>query len=252
MLQFDNRNNLIIIFVILALVLFFTQGVDIKETIFSLPGLIIALTLHEFAHAWMAVKLGDTTPQAQGRLNINPMSHMDPVGTICLLFGGFGWGKPVQINPNNFKRPEKDSAKVAFAGPAMNLILSVLSAVLYAVFFIIGYKTNGVYVTNDGAFEFNTVWRTILTVIEYSMILNLWLAIFNLLPFPPLDGSKIYRAFARGKLKKILYDLENYSMIIIMILFITHIAQYIITPIVGAILNYVLFPIINGILHLAG
>jgi len=250
MFEFDNKSNMIIIFVILAAVLFLTNQVDIYSTALSLPGLIFALSFHEFAHAWMAVKLGDPTPKLQGRLNVNPLSHMDLVGTICLLFAGFGWGKPVQINPTNFKHPEKDSAKVALAGPVMNFILAIVSSIIYALLIVGAIKT-GNYVEGLTSFEYVGVWDTLINIAIYSVFLNLGLCIFNLLPFPPLDGSKIFRAILRGKAKEILYSLEKYSMIIIMVLFATHATSYIITPIVNAIYDYILVPIISAILGIA-
>ena len=167
-----------------------------------------------------------------------------------MLFAGFGWGKPVQINPTNFKRPEKDSAKVALAGPVMNLILAVISAVIYALIIVVAVKTKN-YTIIKGELEYNTAWDTLMNVAFYSMSINLGLAIFNLLPFPPLDGSKIFRAILKGKAKEILYSLEKYSMIIIMILFMTHAASYIISPIMEAIYGYVLEPIIYAILGFA-
>ena len=249
MIRFDEK-NLLMLFILLALVNLFSGGFDIQNTVLMLPGLIIALTLHEFAHAKTAVILGDNTPEYQGRVNINPLSHMDPVGTICLLLGGFGWGKPVQINPVHFKHPEKDSAKVALAGPVMNFILSIVSAVIYALVFVLAAKTNNYYVDNGTAY-LNPTWEIISIIFLYSMYLNIGLALFNLLPFPPLDGSKIYRAILKGKAKEFLYTLENYSWIIIMILFVTHIASYIITPISNFICSNVLFPIIDAIVNVA-
>ena len=198
----------------------------------------------------MAVKLGDDTPKAQGRLNINPLSHMDPIGTICLLFAGFGWGKPVQINPTNFKRPEKDSAKVALAGPVMNFILAFISSIIYALL-IVGAIKNNSYTIEITGYNYTGAWGTCINIALYSMFLNLGLCIFNLLPFPPLDGSKIFRAILKGKAKEFLYKLERYSMIIIMVLFITHAASYIITPIIEAIYTYLLIPIIEAILNMA-
>ena len=250
MFEFDNKSTLIIIFVIIAIALFATNQIDLYSTVISLPGLIIALSLHEFAHAWMAVKLGDPTPKMQGRLNVNPLSHMDPIGTICLLFAHFGWGKPVQINPTNFEKPEKDSAKVALAGPVMNFILAIISSILYAVLIVCAVNFGGAYIVGN-TIQYTTVWNTLLDIVYYAMLLNLGLCIFNLLPFPPLDGSKIFRAVLKGKAKEILYTLERYSMIIIMILFATNAASYIISPIVEAIYNYVLVPIMSAILGIA-
>ena len=109
---------------------------QILALLLSIPGVLIAITFHEFAHAFAADRLGDTTPRSQGRLNLNPLSHIDPVGFVLLIFAHFGWGKPVQINPNNFTRNvslETGEAIVAIAGPAMNLILSILFTIIYYI-----------------------------------------------------------------------------------------------------------------------
>ena len=109
--------------------------------VLSVPGVLIAITFHEFAHAWMADKLGDDTPRKQGRLNLNPLTHMDPVGIAMLLFAGFGWGKPVEINPNNFNRTislRKGNALVSFAGPAMNFILAIMFSIIYGLLLAFG------------------------------------------------------------------------------------------------------------------
>ena len=246
-----DKTGFLMVIIFIAIASLFRGQVSIEQIVLSLPGLIIALTLHEYAHARKAVKLGDPTPKMQGRLSVNPIAHLDPLGTVCLLFCGFGWGKPVQINPTNFKNPQKDEAKVALAGPLMNILLSIVFAVIYGLFLVITYKTNNCYY-EDGAFIFepNSPLDVISNIILYTMILNVGLALFNLLPFPPLDGSKIYRAILRGKAREFLYSLENYSMIIIGILFVTRITSYILTPLTGLILDYVLFPIINLILRL--
>jgi Zn-dependent protease len=134
-----------------------------------LPALLIAITVHEFAHAWMADRLGDPTPGLQGRISLNPLRHLDPIGTLMLLFFRFGWGKPVMFDPYNLRYPRRDAALISLAGPAINLILAtVLSLVM---------KLTGV---------------PILSLIFVPLIIiNINLAIFNLLPVPPLDGSKI-------------------------------------------------------------
>ncbi|MBR3280594.1 MAG: site-2 protease family protein [Clostridia bacterium] len=249
-MRFD-KTNLIFIFVFIAIMSFIRGQNTIEETLLSLPGLIIALSLHEFAHARKAVKLGDPTPEMQGRYTISPLAHLDPVGTICLLFGGFGWGKPVEINPTNFKHPEKDGAKVAFAGPLMNFILSFIFAVLYGIFWVYIIKSGNYSISaNMIGLKNGSVWAVLNDVLIRAMYLNLGLALFNLLPFPPLDGSKIYRAFLKGKAKEFLYNLENYSMIIIAIIFITGITSYILTPIISFIVNNVLWPIIQKIVEL--
>ena len=244
-MRFD-RSQLTIILIIFALYTFMRHTADFDDflltTLLSLPGLIIGLSLHEFAHAFVACKLGDPTPEAQGRVTISPLAHLDPLGTICLLFGGFGWGKPVQINPMNFNHPEKDSAKVAAAGPIMNVILCFLFTIIYGIILVIAGK--------NSSFENSTVFEMLIKVVSNTIILNLGLAIFNLLPFPPLDGSKIYRAFLKGKAKEVLYWLESYSYVFIMILFITGIASYVIIPIERFILNNALNPIVEFIIKI--
>jgi Zn-dependent protease len=136
----------------------------------SAIGLLISLTVHEFAHALVADHLGDPTPRAQGRVSLNPLVHLDPLGTIALLLVGFGWGKPVQFDPYNLENPVRDGALIALAGPAMNLIMAVVFAVLAHVF----------AGSNLLAFAFGQ-----------TSIINVVLAVFNLVPIHPLDGSKI-------------------------------------------------------------
>ena len=133
--------------------------------------LIIAITIHEFAHAFIADRLGDPTPRSQGRLTLNPLKHLDPIGTLLLIFVHFGWGKPVQIDAYNFKNPKKDELLVSLAGPASNLILAILLSLIIRLvptnFFVISL---------------------IISIIQFNIVL----AIFNLIPIPPLDGAKIF------------------------------------------------------------
>lgn len=131
--------------------------------------LIISLSLHEFAHAWVADRLGDPTPRSQGRLTINPLAHLDPLGTFCMLFFRFGWGKPVQIDPYNFSNPRRDELLVAAAGPISNLILAILSSLI-------------IHLTSS---------NPLVSLLISFIYINLVLAVFNLLPLWPLDGSKI-------------------------------------------------------------
>ncbi|MBQ9267455.1 MAG: site-2 protease family protein [Clostridia bacterium] len=206
---------------------------DLMGTLLMLPGLILALTLHEYAHAKASDRLGDPTPEAEGRLTLNPLAHMDPFGTICLLFAGFGWGKPVSINPTYYRNPVRDSAIVAAAGPLMNLVLAFVFFILYAV----------VAVLNPEAYiemlmgSTSSVAAIAITMLLEGAYLNLGLCVFNLLPFPPLDGSKIFAYFLKGKARTFLYNLEKYSWIIIIILFVTEIPSYIITPVVNWLAN---------------
>jgi len=144
--------------------------VNLIPLIISIICLVIAITIHEFSHALAADLLGDPTPRSQGRLSLNPLKHLDLLGTIMLFFVHFGWGKPVQIDPYNLKNPRKDELLIALAGPASNLILATLISISIHIFSL-----------ND------------ISIILLSNLIqiNVILAIFNLIPIPPLDGSKI-------------------------------------------------------------
>ena len=193
----------------------------------TLPGVIIAITFHEFAHAYAAYKLGDDTPRMQGRLNLNPLSHLDPAGLILLIFAHIGWGKPVQINPRNFDRKYSESAGeaiVSVAGPLMNFILATVFTVLY--FVLIKFASG---------FVISKIGSIIITIIQYTIIVNVGLGVFNLIPLPPLDGSKIFRNFMSYNVKQWLDKYERIFYIIFLGLWITGIAGKIISPIIGAI-----------------
>lgn len=155
---------------------------------FILTGaLLIALTIHEFSHAWMADRLGDPTPRYQDRVTLDPRAHLDPLGTAALLLIGFGWGKPVQFDPYNLKDPVKDSALIALAGPASNLLLALGVSILSGA-------TNLLTLINP---------EIVFTVV----FINVMLAIFNLVPVFPLDGSKISMALLP---KQLSYEYESF------------------------------------------
>ncbi len=173
------------------------------------------------------IDFGDPTPEREGRLTLNPLKHMDLMGTICLLFAGFGWGKPVSIDPTYYRNPAKDSMKVALAGPLSNLILSFILFLVYAF---------GYYLIPS-----SKIVDLILFVIFLAARISLSLGVFNLLPFPPLDGSKIFGYFLKGKAKAFLWNLEKYSTIILIILFATQLPSIIISPIVNGLANAMLY-----------
>ena len=146
-----------------------------QEIIFFLLGLVIAITVHEFSHAAVAYRLGDPTAKLQGRLTLNPLSHLDPIGTLLLFIVGFGWGKPVPFDPFNLRNPKRDGALISFAGPFSN----VVTAIAFVIPFWIGAIT-----TLPALLEIGTLLQPI-------VFLNLVLAVFNLIPIHPLDGFKV-------------------------------------------------------------
>ncbi len=193
----------------------------------TLPGVIIAITFHEFAHAYAAYKLGDDTPKMQGRLNLNPLSHMDPVGFVLLIFAHVGWGKPVQINPRNFDRKYSVSAGeaiVSVAGPLMNFILAIVFTIIY--FILIKFAVS---------FVISQVGVIVITIIQSTIIVNVGLGVFNLIPLPPLDGSKIFRNFMSYNVKQWLDKYERIFYIVFLVLWISGLAGKIISPIIEAI-----------------
>ena len=160
------------------------------EKLMILPGILIGLSFHEFGHAYVSTKLGDPTPKLQGRVTINPMAHIDPVGMVCLLLCGFGWGIPVQINPSYYKNRRRDEILVGFAGVAMNLILAIIFSLLVRVAVIV-YQSTGS--------EIASIFYDILLNV---VMINVVLMVFNLLPVPPLDGFGIVTN---------LFNLQKYS-----------------------------------------
>jgi Zn-dependent protease len=181
-----------------------------------LMSLVIALTIHEYAHAWMANRLGDPTPRLQGRLTLSPLAHLDPIGSLLLLFGGFGWGKPVFYNPMFLKR-RQDELLIALAGPASNILMAFGA---YLLLYFVPLAE----------------WGGNVAVIQLFAELNLFLAAFNLVPIPPLDGSAIvayfykpYKAFGSSPL----------GLIILIGSIITGLAQTIMTPIFVILLSIV-------------
>lgn len=166
---------------------------SLTEFLYSIPCILIALTVHEVAHGWMAYKLGDPTAKAMGRLTLNPLKHLDPIGALCMLFFHFGWAKPVPIDSRYFKKPKRDVALTALAGPLSNILMAFLGILLYSILRAIFVQTGAV--PSFGA----TVQQLVLYLLFYFYYLNLSLAVFNFLPVPPLDGSRIFLVFLPQK-----------------------------------------------------
>ena len=197
-------------------------NLNLQMMLFRLPALIIALTFHEFAHGFAAYLLGDITAKRDGRLSFNPLKHIDPLGMILIIVAGFGWAKPVMVNPYNLKNPKQDMAIIAVAGPIANFILAFLFMLLFVFLDITIGRTSA----NINLFRFVSVLVQI----------NIVLGVFNLLPIPPLDGSKLFGILLPDQLY-FRYISFRYGFFILMILIFTGTTASIMSPFMEAIIN---------------
>ncbi len=205
---------------------------DITTIILMIPILLFSISLHEYAHAFMAYKLGDRSQKLYGRLTLDPLAHMDIMGFLAMIFIGFGWGKPVYVDDSRFKNRSKYNMFVALAGPVSNLILAVVLTIvlkLLGIFGVVGMLGNS-----------GTIGATILLVIQMAISFNVILAIFNMLPIPPFDGSKILRYFlplnARRKYDMLLTN-QVYMMVLLAVLIFTDITSLVISPIYSFVID---------------
>ena len=231
MFQFgmDRRTLYIImaILVIMSLGRYLNNTNELLNLVLTLPAVLIAITFHEYAHAFAADRLGDDTPRRQGRLSLNPLSHLDPIGSIMLVFAGFGWGKPVEINPRNFKRNISMSAGeaiVSIAGPAMNFLLAIVFTIL--LFAIAKFAP---------LFGMTQLGSIIISLIQITIIINVGLGVFNLIPLPPLDGSKVLQHFLPYNAKEWFVRYSQIFYIVFVVLWISGIAGNIISPIINIV-----------------
>ncbi len=208
----------------------------IQTLAISLPPLLLALTLHELAHGYVALRFGDETARWAGRLTLNPIKHMDPLGTFFILFAMItrtpviGWAKPVPVNPHNLRRPQTDMIWVALAGPAMNLLLAVASALAIKWFPNPSWWAASPLATSIAIPLFG--------MLNASMWINVGLAIFNLLPVPPLDGARVLNGVLPRRQAITFSQLEPYGFIILLILFMSGAIQQVIFPLIRGTINF--------------
>ena len=181
----------------------------------SLPGIIIAMVIHEWAHARVAYALGDFTPKMMGRLTLNPAAHIDILGLVMLFIAHFGWAKPVQINPYNFSNPRRDDILVSLAGPGANFAIAFLTLIFINILMKLGMP-----ITEGAEMVFSMI-----------ILININFGIFNLLPIPPLDGSHVLRQLLPYELAQKYDELQQYSFIFLIIILMTPIVSWVLVPV---------------------
>ncbi len=197
----------------------------LSELIILAPPLLFALTLHEFAHGFIAYRLGDPTAKMAGRLTLNPLKHLDPLGTIAFFFIKFGWAKPVPVNAGYFRNPKQDMLWVALAGPVTNLGLAIISAIF----------AKGVWLLAS-LLPYSRAMEAILLPLSAMLVASVWinlvLAIFNCLPIPPLDGGRILAGLLPDRLAESYQQIERYGFIIILVLAFSGLLSKVVLPII--------------------
>ena len=193
-------------------------GFNIMEILLRLPVLCLVFTVHEFAHGYMAYKLGDETAKRDGRLSFNPLKHIDPIGMLCLLLFRFGWAKPVMVNPSNLRNPKIDMAYISVAGPVSNILFAFLVGLIWVPVSTV------------------VVSPLVAGLVNELILLNIVLAVFNMLPIPPLDGSKVFTVFlSEDSYFRFQDTVGRYGFLILIVLIWTGITQQIIFPVVNAL-----------------
>jgi Zn-dependent protease len=200
----------------------------LTELIILAPPLLFALTLHEFAHGFIAYRLGDPTAKMAGRLTLNPLKHLDPLGTMAFFFIKFGWAKPIPVNAGYFRHPKQDMLWVALAGPVTNLGLAIISAILTKAVWLLASLL-------PYSSALDAIFLPLSAMLVASVWINLVLAIFNFLPIPPLDGGRILAGLLPDRLAESYKQIERYGFIIILILAFSGLLSQVILPLIKSV-----------------
>lgn len=208
------------------------RNLELINILYMIIPILLSISVHEAAHAYVAYKRGDTSQKYRGRLTLSPFAHMDIIGLLSLFLIGFGWGKPVEIDDRNFENRRKDMLMVALAGPAANLILAVVLALILKIMIV-----TGLY----GKLMLNSMFAFLNFTIFYTIQLNVVLAAFNMIPLPPLDGSRLLFYFLPSKYREVEFFLTKYSFVILLVLVFTGISEAIISPVIKGISSLIMF-----------
>lgn len=206
-------------------------GYDITSILINIPITLIALTGHEFAHGWVSAKQGDPTPAREGRLTLNPLAHLDLIGTLLMILTGFGWAKPVMVDPRYYRNRKRGMALTAVAGPMANLAMAFAALFIYAVLLVVFYKMN---------IQNSRMLSVIGSFAQIFAVRNLCFLVFNIIPIPPLDGSKVLGMFLPDRIYYTMLNYERYCMILIMVLSLSGVFGEIIGTGVSVIMNGIL------------
>jgi Zn-dependent protease len=206
------------------------MGLDITEILKIAPAAVIGLTVHEFAHAFTAYRLGDNTAKLDGRLTLNPLKHIDWLGFFLIVVAGFGWAKPVSFNPNNLKNKHRDEIMISLAGPISNFVIAILFFVIARLLYFVDYINS------------STLGLEVINLIMIWGVINFSLFVFNLIPLPPLDGSHIYLTYIKDINQKLMMNMYKYGTLILLAIIIAESQLKInilhISELVGAITSF--------------
>ncbi|HHW17960.1 MAG TPA: site-2 protease family protein [Firmicutes bacterium] len=198
---------------------------SLLQIILKVPGFLLAISVHEYAHARMAYRLGDDTAEAAGRMTLEPWAHIDIIGAMMLILFGFGWARPVPVNAYRLRNPRKDMAKVALAGPLANLVTAFFLEILTILLFT--------------KFRFRSPLVYLPTILDLGAWINAGLAIFNLIPVPPLDGSRILEVYLPPSLQGLWDEFERYGFIILVVFLVLGLITRFMAPLLSAYMSFV-------------